>query len=219
MISLKIVCGSGRPNGNTSQIARVIAEFTERQNVETEIIDLHRHHIEPCHKCGSCNTRRTPCAIEDDVLGIVSHLTAADAIIYGAPVHAFGTSEVMQRFLERAGVGHLRFQRPLANKVASVYVTGRRYGHLVVHNQIVNNFLLNRMIVVGSGFPVILRGGAPGNFQEDNEGMQALKSMVRRVIAVALAFRNSNIEFDSTVANILPTNERLQLPVPAAQEE
>ncbi|MBY8854394.1 NAD(P)H-dependent oxidoreductase, partial [Saccharothrix sp. MB29] len=84
--------------------------------------------------------------------------------------HGFGTSALMQAFIERSGVGYLRFERPLTNKVAGVIVTGRRYAHTEVYNHLVTNVLLNRMVLIGSGFPAIVYGNQPGDAQYDDEG-------------------------------------------------
>jgi multimeric flavodoxin WrbA len=111
-------------------------------------------------------------------------MTAADGIVYVAPVHAFGLAHPMQIFLERAGVGYLRFRRPLANKVGGVVVVGRRYSHAQVHAQLVNNVLLNRMILVGSGYPVLFAGGAPGQALEDQEALAALTCLLDRMVSM-----------------------------------
>jgi multimeric flavodoxin WrbA len=88
----------------------------------------------------------------------------------------------MQVFIEKAGVGHMRFNRPLANKLGGVVVVGRRYSQMAVYEQITSNLLLNRMIIVGSGFPAVLNGGEPGSVLKDTEGVASVIAMVDRMI-------------------------------------
>jgi multimeric flavodoxin WrbA len=143
---------------------------------------LRDHTVSPCGPCGDCNIRTTPCENDDDVAGLVERMVRADALIYAAPVHGFGMAHLMQVFLERAGVGYLRFDRPLANKLGGAVVTGRRYSHSQVHAQVLNNLLPNRTIVVGSGYPVQFTGGSPGDALRDQEGLDALESMIERMV-------------------------------------
>ena len=100
-------------------------------------------------------------------------------------VHGYGMVHPLQIFIERAGVGYLRFERPLANKIAGAVITGRRYAHEAVFHQLVSNFLLNRMILVGSGYLVVIHGGSPGTGMKDREGLELLHAMLMRMIGMA----------------------------------
>jgi multimeric flavodoxin WrbA len=96
-------------------------------------------------------------------------------------VPGFGLSSTMQLFLERAGVGFLRFGRPLTNKVGGVVVTGRKYSHGEVHSQLVNILLLNRLIIPGSGFPAVISTAGPDGALGDQEGLDAALRLVERM--------------------------------------
>jgi len=124
---------------------------------------------------------------------IVGRMIEADAIIYAAPVHGFGLAAVMQLFVERAGVGHLRFGRPLTNRVGGVIVVGRRYSLAMVHAQLMNNMLLNRMIVVGSGLPALLHGGGPDDVDGDVEGLDAMYRMLDRMVVLSRALEGIDL--------------------------
>lgn len=177
------ICGSERPGGNTDQVLDLVTDIAQRRSATVEIRHLRDEHIRSgCGPCGNCNVRTLRCAIDDDVPDVVDAMSRADAIMYATPVHGFGTSSLMQSFIERAGVGYLRFNRPLANKVAGIVVTGRRYGFESVHTQLLENAMLNRMIVVGSGFPALVHGGRPGAALSDQEGLESVDRLVRRMI-------------------------------------
>ncbi|WP_413112919.1 flavodoxin family protein [Thaumasiovibrio sp. DFM-14] len=92
----------------------------EDKGVETQVIYLSSINFSPCDGCGTddgCNYREHPCEKDDDMRYVIEAMISADIIIYASPVHAFGICHLMQIFLERAGVGYLRFNRPLANQV------------------------------------------------------------------------------------------------------
>lgn len=109
----------------------------------------------------------------------------ADAIIYATPVHAFGLNSITQTFLERAGVGYLRFYRPLKNKLAGIIIVGRRYSHEQAWSQLALNIVLNKMILAGAGFPATVYSN--NNNSEkilDEEGLMSLKQMLNNIFSI-----------------------------------
>ncbi|MYT33077.1 MULTISPECIES: flavodoxin family protein [unclassified Streptomyces] len=201
------ISGSERAGGNTEQALTYVAGMLQRRDFQFSAIHLREQNISPCGRCGDCNFREQPCEADDDMPSIIRRMVDADAIIYAAPVHGFGLAHLMQTFIERAGVGYLRFQRPLANKVGGALVVSRRYSDTQVHQQLVLNMLLNRMIVVGSGFPALLRAGR-GGVADDTEGMDALDRMVQRLADMVLLLRSSERSSGQLPLPCDDTNER-----------
>lgn len=191
MIKVCVISGSTHAGGTTGLVVDKIAEFLGSRHAIGDVINVSDYDIKPCGRCGDCNTRTTPCDTADDAVDIMERMIAADAIIYAVPVHAFGMAHPMQIFLEKMGVGHLRFKRPLANKPAGAVVVGRRYNHVGVYNQLLNNILLNRMILVGSGYPAIINAGTPAEVDRDREGIEAVLAMVDRLCDFAHFKSNS----------------------------
>lgn len=208
-IRLLGLSASTRPGGNTDRAFDYAARIAEENGAEFSTLHLRSYNIEPCGRCGDCNNRSSPCRQQDDVPSIIEMMTAADGIIYGVPVHAFGMAHLMQVFIERAGVGYLRFTRPLADKVGGVIVVGRRYAHLQVYSQLISNILLNRMILVGSGFPAALFAGAPGDVDSDLEGLSALQSMVTRMVDMARLMKDYRAIAQRRPLPLLEENERI----------
>jgi multimeric flavodoxin WrbA len=207
-LHIMAINGSERLGGNTDQVLQLVREHAIRLGVEYTECRLREKTILPCGTCGDCNALTHPCGMTDDVEGIVAAMSDADGLIYAAPVHGFGMAEIMQRFIERAGVGFLRFHRPLANKVGAAIVTGRRYSHDHVHSQFLANMLLNRMIIPGSGYPAVVHGGRPGAALSDQEGLDSVARTVERVIGMIKFIRSASVmggEF-LTVADV---NERV----------
>ena len=203
-----IIAGSERSDGNTDQIAQYASNFLGEQHCTADIIYLRNYLIKPCGTCGECNTRTHPCEIADDMPSIISRMQKADAVVYAAPVHGYGLAHPMQVFIERAGVGYLRFERPLANKVAGAVVTGRRYAHEAVYHQLISNILLNRMILLGSGYPAVIHGGAPGTGMRDVEGLASLKSHISRMIGMARLLQSTPPHLLQTYLHQETLNER-----------
>ncbi|MET8122541.1 flavodoxin family protein [Micromonospora sp. NPDC005189] len=173
--------GSERVGGNTAEVLKYAAGRFAARGVRLDVVGLARKTFTSCGPCGECNTRTEPCLLRDDMPDIVRRMVEADGIIYATPVHGFGTASMMQQFIERAGVGYLRFERPLTNKVAGVVVVGRRYSHVDVHAQLLHNVMLNRMLLAGSGFPAVIHAGERGEALADREGVDAVTRLVDRM--------------------------------------
>lgn len=203
------ISGSERAGGNTDLALEHAGELVRSRGAAFRAVHLRDHRISPCSPCGDCNSRSVPCELRDDMPGIVDQMKQADGIIYAVPVHGFGLAHLMQIFVERAGVGYLRFDRPLANKVAGIIVTGRRYSDSSVHNQLVDNVLLNRMILVGSGFPALLRNTSKEPGLNDAEGLDALERMVHRMIDMAELLKRQAAVTGEPVLPLTDRNERV----------
>ncbi|MCY0942926.1 flavodoxin family protein [Streptomyces antarcticus] len=175
--------GSER-SGNTADVLSHAAARAAEHGVEFEVVDLRNVRMERCGPCGDCNDRAVACVVQDDIPSVVQKMIDADAIIFAAPVHGFGTASLMQTFIERAGVGYLRFNRPLSNKVAGVISVARRYSAGEVWAQLTVNALLNRMILVGSGFPATVHALHRGDALKDEEGLKNVDRLVDRMAAM-----------------------------------
>jgi multimeric flavodoxin WrbA len=207
------VNGSERPGGNTEQALEHAGRLIGDRGADFAMLTLREKNFSACGRCGDCNFLDRPCTVSDDMDDMVALLRRADGIIYGCPVHGFGTAHLMQAFIERAGVCHLRFERPLANKVGGIIVTGRRFNHVAVHSQIVQNMLLNRMILVGSGYPVVLYGGKRGECLTDIDGVAALDRMVSRMLDMVFLLRDHATMTGRPVLALADLNERGDRPL------
>lgn len=177
------VNGSERgEKGTTFAVLQHCAELAQNRGMEFKTLNLADYSFSSCGPCGNCNTRTEMCSLQDEAPKIVAELTAADAVILASPVQGFATVPLMSAFIERIGVGYLRFGRPLTNKVGAAIVVGRRYGHTDVYSHLISNVLLNRMIVAGAGFPPTVYAGSPEEIAQDPEGMDMVDRAMFRLM-------------------------------------
>ncbi|CAM4428342.1 flavodoxin family protein [Paenibacillus tarimensis] len=207
-VELLAICGSTRAGGNTDQMLQFAAEVARLKGASLKTLNLRDYNFAPSSTCGDCNYRETPCELTDDMALIIEQMRRADGIIYAVPVHGFGMGHLMQMFIERSGVCFLRFDRPLTNKVGGAVIIGRRYNHSNVHSQIVSNLLLNRMIIVGSGFPAVLHGGRPNEVWDDLEGLDSARRMVNRMIDMVRTIKHYLQLTDRSFLTYEEANER-----------
>lgn len=220
LTSAKIVAINGSErDGNTADVLRYAAAVAEQRGAEFETVDLRNLRMLRCGPCGDCNDRLIRCEQTDDIPGVVDKMIAADGIIFAAPVHGFGTASLMQTFIERAGVGYLRFDRPLSNKVAGVISVARRYSAGEVWAQLTVNALLNRMILVGSGFPSEVQALHRGDALKDDEGLTNVGRMVERMIDMINLLNEYRLITGRTdILSVADRNERVGLPLNELQE-
>lgn len=206
-----MIGGSERSSGNTDQLLDLAVQQLACRKVSASVYQLRELGMSGgCGACGDCNVRDSPCAVPDGVAEVVDAMSRASGIIYATPVHGFGAASLMQAFIERAGVGYLRFHRPLSGKAGLAIVTGRRFSHEHVHAQLVINMLLNRMVLAGSGFPAVVHGGAPGSWSRDLEGVANVEAALRRM-AELVWFLQTTAEQGLRIDGAeLARNERLE---------
>lgn len=210
-LTIVAINGSER-DGNTADVLRYAAEVAAGRGVRLESIELRNIRMLPCGPCGNCNDRVSTCTVADDIPAVIDKMIAADGIIYAAPVHGFGTAALMQTFIERAGVGYLRFNRPLTNKVAGVITVARRYHAGQVWTQLTVNALLNRMIIVGSGFPADINALHKGDAAADDEGLTNVTRLVNRMIdMIEMLDRHRRLTGEDDILPITEQNERAGL--------
>lgn len=215
----KIVAINGSErDGNTAYVLRHAAAVAEQHGVEFEAIDLRNINMLRCGPCGDCNHRLVRCVQTDDIPEVVDKMCAADGIIYAAPVHGFGAASLMQTFIERAGVGYLRFDRPLSNKVAGIIAVARRYSAGEVWSQLTANALLNRMIIVGSGFPAEVHALHAGDAAKDEEGLTNVTRLVERMCdMIELLNEHRRLTGDPEILRVPDRNERVGLAANAGE--
>lgn len=181
-MKIAAVFGSNRKETGFSHLVARDISLICGDRATVDAIWLRDFRIELCDADNHCAT--SPCTINDDMPHLSQRVLDADAVIYVPVVHGYGTCSRMQAFIERLGYGFMRpLGRPMHDMLAMVVVVGRRYSHESVFSQMVLNLLLNRCILVGSGFPPTFRSdhGIP---QRDSEAWESMKSGLNRMIAL-----------------------------------
>ena len=175
-MKLLVIVGSSRSYGASAKVVSLIRHHLHGRAQVTPLW-LKDYDIEYCDADNFCESR--DCGLNDDIELIVSEMIDSDAILFLPVMQAYGTNSRFQAFLERAGYGFLRpRKRPLCDKLAAVAVVGRRYGHTTAISQVILNVLLNKMVLVGSGFPPTFQT----QLIHDPEAEQALRETLDRLL-------------------------------------
>lgn len=169
--------GSSRKDGNTAIIIGKVFEELNKEDIETELIQLADYDIQPCRGCFACKGRGNCVFAKDGFAYIFSQMVEADGIILGSPVYSADVSARMKAFLERGGVVVATNPGLLRHKVGASVAAVRRGGGMTTVDTM-NHFMLNKeMIVVGSTYWNIVYGKNIGDVLSDDEGMANMHNL------------------------------------------
>lgn len=184
--------GSARRDGNTAVLINTIFAELEKEDIETELIQLSGNIIEPCKACWACGGQGN-CVHKKDIFHEVFEKTVhADGIILGSPVYAANISANMQAFLERAAVISDTNSGLFRHKVGASVAAARRGGALNAADAMNHFFLSQDMFVVGSSYWSIAYGRLPNEVAEDAEGMETMRNLGRNIAYLLKIMEMSN---------------------------
>ncbi len=184
MTKILLISTSPRKAGNTMTVMAEMAKVIEEKGEEAEIISFANRQIAACKACYSCK-KTGKCIIDDDVNGMIEKVKAADGLIIGAPVY-FGTARGdAMNFLQRLGMVSYGGDRFLKGMVGGPVVVARRGGHTATIQEMLMFFFINGMVVPGADYWNIGFGKAPGEVENDSEGMDNFRVFAGNVVDVA----------------------------------
>ena len=182
--------GSSRKDGNTAIIIGKVFEELNKEDIETELIQLADYDIQPCRGCFACKGRGNCVLAKDGFAYIFSQMVEADGIILGSPVYSADVSARMKAFLERGGVVVATNPGLLRHKVGASVAAVRRGGGMTTVDTM-NHFMLNKeMIIVGSTYWNIIYGKNIGDVLSDDEGMANMHNLGENMAWLIEKFSN-----------------------------
>lgn len=174
---------SARMDGNTALLIGTVFEELNKEGIETEMVQLSGKVIEPCKACWACCGKKNCVHKKDMFYEIYEKMVQADGILLGSPVYTANISANMQAFLERASVvsDMNRSENLLRHKVGAAVTAARRGGALNTLDAMNHFFMLQDMFIVGSSYWPMAYGRMPGEVQEDQEGLETMRSLGRNM--------------------------------------
>ena len=182
---MKVVAfnGSPRPKGNTYSIINMVFEELEKENIDTELVQLGGNPVKGCTGCRLCvKNKNNRCVIEDDIINdCIAKMIEADGIIFGSPIYYSNVTTEMKALIDRTGVVSKANGTLLRNKVGAGIVALRRGGGVHAVNSINYLFLANEMVIPGSTYWNLVLGKEPGEVANDVEGVRNMKNLGQRM--------------------------------------
>ena len=175
---MKVVAinGSPRAEGNTYQSLAIMAERLKEKGIEVEILQLGTGEISGCIACLGCTkTKDERCILRNGPVNeYIQKVKEADGIILGSPVYFSGINGGMKSLLDRMFYASAANGGLFRNKVAASVVAVRRSGGVNAFNQLNHYLLYQEMLVVSANYWNVIHGRAPGEIEQDLEGVHTL---------------------------------------------
>lgn len=100
-MKILVLTGSPHPNGTTAFLADEFCIGAEKAGHEVIRFDTARLEVSPCSGCLHCRRNDGRCVYSDDMLQILPHLTAADAVVLVTPLYYFGMTAQLKKVVDR----------------------------------------------------------------------------------------------------------------------
>lgn len=169
--------GSPKANGNTAVALKEMEKIFLAEGIETEIVHVGNKDIRGCVACVSCY-QTGKCAIDDIVNEIAPKLEEADGLVVGSPVYYASANATLVALLQRLFYS-THFDKTM--KVGASVAIARRGGCSSTFDELNKFFTISGMPVASSQYWNSVHGGAPGQANEDAEGLQTMRTLARNM--------------------------------------
>ena len=169
--------GSPRPKGNTYTALHEMEKIFQQEGVETEIIHVGNKDIRGCIGCRKCKTDGK-CVFDDLVNETAAKFEACDGLIIGSPVYYASANATLVAFVTRLFYS-TSFDKTM--KVGASVVAARRGGLSATFDELNKFFTISGMPVAAGQYWNSVHGGAPGEAEQDAEGMQGMRTLARNM--------------------------------------
>ena len=148
-----------------------------KEGIETEEIHVGNKDIRGCIACRRCH-ETGKCVFNDLVNETAPKFEAADGIVVGSPVYFAGPNATVQAFLDRLFYS-VPFDKTM--KVGACAVVCRRGGASATFDRLNKYFTISGMPVASSRYWNSVHGMAPGEAEQDEEGLRTMRTLARNM--------------------------------------
>lgn len=180
-----IINGSPRIDGNTTTSINELIKVFDKNEIETETIQIGNQNIRGCIACNSCQ-KNHKCVFNDYVNEVAKKFENADGLIIASPVYFASANGTLISFLDRLFYSS-HFDKTM--KVGASIAIGRRGGLSATFDELNKYFTISNMPIVSSNYWNSLHGRGKKEVLEDEEGLQTL-----RVLAENMTFLLKSIK-------------------------
>ena len=172
-----ILNGSPRVNGNTSIALHEMETVFAQEGIDFETVEIGSKDIRGCIACGGC-TKTGRCVFDDTVNDLADKFEASDGLVIASPVYYATANATLMALLQR--LFHCtKFSKTM--KVGASIAVARRGGCSSTFDALNKFFTISGMPVASSQYWNSVHGGAPGEANEDAEGLQTMRTLARNM--------------------------------------
>ncbi len=168
-----LINSSPRRGSNTLMGLEEMVKVFDRRGIETEIMHIGNKDIRGCIACGKCRELGR-CVFDDVVNEAADKLKDRDGLVVGTPVYYSAPNGTLVSFMDR-----LFYSAPfdMTMKVGAAMAVARRGGITATFDRLNKYFTISGMPVASGQYWNGLHGTAPGEAEQDGEGMQQMRTL------------------------------------------
>ena len=193
-----LVNGSPKTEGNTATALREMEKTFREEGIETELIHVGNKAVRGCIACGKCH-QLGKCVFDDIVNETAEKFREADGIVLGSPVYYASANATLMAFAQRLFYS-TSYSKTM--KVGTSVVIARRGGLSATYDELNKFFGISGMPIASGQYWNSLHGAAPGEVNQDEEGIQGMRTLARN-----MAFLMKSIQLGKEAYGI-PEKER-----------
>ena len=172
-----IINGSPRKNGNTSiALAQMEAVFAE-EGIEVTSVQVGHEVVRGCVACNGC-AKLGRCVYDDCVNQLAPLFEEADGLVVASPVYYGSANATLVAVLDRLFYS-THFDKTM--KVGAAVASARRGGLTATFDELNKYFTISGMPVASGQYWNGIHGAAPGQANEDAEGLQQMRTLARNM--------------------------------------
>lgn len=169
--------GSPRRNGNTARALQEMESAFASEGIETETVHVGKEAVRGCIACGSCY-KNGKCVFDDIVNTLAPKFQEADGLVVGSPVYYASANATLTAVLDRL---FYSTHFPKTMKVGACVTVARRGGCSATFDGLNKYFTISGMPVASSQYWNSIHGGAPGEAEQDAEGLQTMRTLAKNM--------------------------------------
>lgn len=169
--------GSPKANGNTALALTEMEKVFIQEGIEVRIVHVGNQSVRGCIACGSCY-KAGKCVFDDVVNTLAPMFEEADALVVASPVYYASANATLTAVLDRLFYSTYFDKRM---KVGASIAVARRGGCSATFDQLNKYFTISGMPIASSQYWNSVHGGAPGEAEQDAEGLQTMRTLARNM--------------------------------------
>ena len=169
--------GSPKANGNTALALKELEKVFAAEGIEVETMQLGNKPIRGCVACGGCY-KAGRCVLDDSLEELAAKFQEADGLVVASPVYYASANATLIAALDRLFYS-TRFDKTM--KVGASIAVARRGGCSATFDQLNKYFTISGMPVASSRYWNSVHGAAPGEAQQDEEGLLTMRTLARNM--------------------------------------
>ncbi len=193
--------GSPRGDGNTTIALRELENVFRDEGIETETIRVGSQDIRGCIACMNC-AKTGKCVFDDVVNEVAEKFAESDGLVLASPVYYASANATLIALLDRLFYSS-RFDMRM--KVGASIAVARRGGCSTTFDELNKYFAISGMPIATSQYWNCVHGKAPGEAEQDAEGLQTMRTLARN-----MSFLIKCIALGTDAFGLPKTEERVQ---------